>query len=157
MLNPVFSIKHMRHMTPIFFHTINRVRFCLCIWHIISSNSLLQLRKAVLTEVGNSVEEVNVLEWMTRTALELIGQGGLGYSFDPLTARTTNEFGDALKDLAYEISSIATAHLIDYYVPDRPYFLCSSGVSCLPITRNTYRWRSVVVLFDGSRIKTRKD
>jgi hypothetical protein len=25
------------------------------------------------------------MSWMTRTALELIGQSGLGYSFDPLT------------------------------------------------------------------------
>lgn len=42
-----------------------------------------------------------MLEWMGRTALELIGQGGLGYSFDPLVAHTTNEFGDALKEFAY--------------------------------------------------------
>lgn len=26
-----------------------------------------------------------MLDWMCRTALELIGQSGLGYSFDPLT------------------------------------------------------------------------
>ena len=36
---------------------------------------------------------------MARTALELIGQGGLGYSFDPLVENTTNEFGDAIKAL----------------------------------------------------------
>ena len=28
--------------------------------------------------------KIDVLSWMTRTALELIGQSGLGYSFDPL-------------------------------------------------------------------------
>ena len=38
---------------------------------------------------------------MSRTALELIGQGGLGYSFDPLTENIKNEFGDALKRLLY--------------------------------------------------------
>ena len=30
-------------------------------------------------------------------ALELIGQAGLGYSFDPLTADSSDEFADAVK------------------------------------------------------------
>ena len=34
---------------------------------------------------------------MSRTALELVGQGGLGYSFDPLIENTRNSFGEALK------------------------------------------------------------
>lgn len=29
--------------------------------------------------------KIDLLHWMSRAALELIGQGGLGYSFDPLT------------------------------------------------------------------------
>lgn len=40
-----------------------------------------------------------MLEWMGRTALELVGQGGLGYSFDPLVANVPNSFGDSLKAL----------------------------------------------------------
>lgn len=36
---------------------------------------------------------------MTRTALEIVGQAGLGYSFDPLTECRSNALGDALKDL----------------------------------------------------------
>lgn len=36
---------------------------------------------------------------MGRTALELMGQGGLGYSFDPLIADAGDEYGKALKDL----------------------------------------------------------
>ena len=43
--------------------------------------------------------DVNVLDWMGRTALELIGQGGLGYSFDPLTRETDNEFARAIKSI----------------------------------------------------------
>ena len=35
--------------------------------------------------------------WMGRTALELVGQAGLGYSFDKLTEESANEFGAALK------------------------------------------------------------
>ena len=40
-----------------------------------------------------------MLNWMSRAALELIGQGGLGYSFDRLIADVRNEFGDAVKQL----------------------------------------------------------
>ena len=60
----------------------------------------MKLRIAVQKQVGNEATEVNMLNWMTRTALELIGQGGLGYSFDPLTEDARNPFGDVLKGLA---------------------------------------------------------
>jgi len=33
----------------------------------------------------NGTFEIEVLSWVTRTALELVGQSGLGYSFDTLT------------------------------------------------------------------------
>lgn len=36
---------------------------------------------------------------MGRLALELVGQGGLGWSFDPLTEDVQNPFGNALKRL----------------------------------------------------------
>lgn len=42
-------------------------------------------------------KELDVLFWLNRTALELIGQGGLGYSFDPLTEDVPNEYADAVK------------------------------------------------------------
>ena len=29
--------------------------------------------------------QIEMFEWLTRAALELIGQSGFGYSFDPLT------------------------------------------------------------------------
>lgn len=32
----------------------------------------------------NGPEEIDILHWMTRTALELIGKSGMGYSFDSL-------------------------------------------------------------------------
>ena len=59
------------------------------------------MRPQLSTAVGNQIKgarhEVDMLNWVARTALELIGQGGLGYSFDPLTKDVHNEFGDALK------------------------------------------------------------
>lgn len=42
-----------------------------------------------------------MVAWMGRTALELMGQGGLGYSFDPLVADAADEYGLVLKDLMY--------------------------------------------------------
>ncbi|TCD69776.1 cytochrome P450-dit2 [Steccherinum ochraceum] len=79
MLNPVFSIAHMRHMTPIFYRVAHK------------------LKDAILNEVQDESNQVNMLGWMGRAALELVGQGGLGYSFDPLTESVPNDFGDALK------------------------------------------------------------
>ncbi|KAF5360934.1 hypothetical protein D9756_005077 [Leucocoprinus leucothites] len=66
MLNPVFSIAHMREMTPIFYEVTSR------------------LQKSILEQVKNAPQEIDILHWMTRTALELIGQSGMGYSFDSL-------------------------------------------------------------------------
>ncbi|KDR76361.1 hypothetical protein GALMADRAFT_68089 [Galerina marginata CBS 339.88] len=67
MLSPVFSIAHMREMIPTFY------------------NVTYKLRNTFASKVKNGPQEIDLLFWMTRTALELIGQSGLGYSFDPLT------------------------------------------------------------------------
>ncbi|CCL99751.1 uncharacterized protein FIBRA_01773 [Fibroporia radiculosa] len=81
LLNPAFSTNHMRSILPIFYGVAHR------------------LRDAISTQVKNGPEEVDILNWMSRTSLELIGQGGLGYSFDPLTENVQNEYGNAVKDL----------------------------------------------------------
>ena len=50
-----------------------------------------------MTEVKDSPATVDVLSWFGRTALELIGQGGLGYSLDNLNTPARNEYGEAIK------------------------------------------------------------
>ncbi|KAF9261474.1 cytochrome P450 [Marasmius fiardii PR-910] len=67
MLNPVFSIAHMREMVPIFYEVTHR------------------LQKTLAAKVQDGPQEIDMLSWMGRTALELIGQSGFGYSFDSLT------------------------------------------------------------------------
>jgi len=67
MLNPVFSINHMREMIPLFYEVTER------------------LRKVLKKNLEKGPLEVDILHWMTRTALELIGQSGMGYSFDSLS------------------------------------------------------------------------
>ena len=70
MLNPVFSIAHMRHMIPIFYDITRK------------------LQDAIAMRVKDGQGEIDMLDWMGRTALELIGQAGLGWSFDPLIEDT---------------------------------------------------------------------
>ncbi|KAF7800123.1 hypothetical protein EIP86_011368 [Pleurotus ostreatoroseus] len=98
-LNPVFSINHMRHMTPIFYNTVHR------------------LRTAILAELKDARPDVDVLSWMGRLALELVGQGGLGYSFDPLIENTRNEFGEAIKLLV--LGTPALRRLVARYLPNK--------------------------------------
>ncbi|KXN87059.1 Cytochrome P450 3A41, partial [Leucoagaricus sp. SymC.cos] len=73
MLNPAFSIAHMRERTPIFYEVTSR------------------LHKAILEQVQTSPKEIDILHWMTRIALELIGQSGMGYSFDSLKIENGND------------------------------------------------------------------
>ncbi|KAH7913645.1 cytochrome P450 [Hygrophoropsis aurantiaca] len=81
MLNPVFSTSHMRHMVPVF-QTITDT-----------------LRDMISKQIENGPQEINMLEWFTRTALELVGQSGLGYSFDSLKDSTPNPYSVAVKNL----------------------------------------------------------
>lgn len=57
------------------------------------------MRKAVYSELNGKSGEVDILGWMGRGALELIGQGGLGYSFDPLVSEMKDSYGHALKTI----------------------------------------------------------
>ena len=62
--------------------------------------SCTQLRHAITTQLNDGLEEIDCADWMGRTALELIGQGGLGYSFDPLTEDQTTPLEKAIKSFA---------------------------------------------------------
>ncbi|KZP09574.1 cytochrome P450 [Athelia psychrophila] len=66
MLNPAFSMRHLADMTPVFFEVVNKVR------------------DTLKEKVSGGPQEIDMLHWIKRTALELIGQSGLGYSFDDL-------------------------------------------------------------------------
>lgn len=82
MLNPVFSIVHMREMVLIFYEVGHN------------------LRETFLRKVANGPEQVDVFAWMTRCSLELIGRSGLGYSFDTLAENSVpHRYIDAIKQL----------------------------------------------------------
>ncbi|KAI3607724.1 cytochrome p450 [Moniliophthora roreri] len=60
----------------------------------------LKLRDSISRKVQDGPQEVEILSWMSRTALELVGQSGLGYSFDPLTDENcAHPYPKALKGL----------------------------------------------------------
>ncbi|PCH40527.1 cytochrome P450 [Wolfiporia cocos MD-104 SS10] len=92
MLNPVFSVNHMRRLTPIFYDIIHKASGI--------------LRAGMAAEVSKGAQELDALHWFGRAALELIGQGGLGYSFDPLTEQVPNAYGDAFKAIGPAIQGL---------------------------------------------------
>ncbi|EIW55304.1 cytochrome P450 [Trametes versicolor FP-101664 SS1] len=86
MLTPVFSAKHLRTIVPIFHRVTDKAR----------SATLLFLRRGT---------DIDILGWMSRAALELIGQAGIGYSFDPLTEDVPDAYAEAIKDFAPVMTS----------------------------------------------------
>lgn len=102
MLNSVFSAAHMRNMTPFFHEVVGKVslppnaRWCKRI-----AEDSAKLREAIDGRIAAGAKEIDIAGWMSRTALELVGQGGLGHSFDPLTEETTDEYTEAVKALVW--------------------------------------------------------
>ena len=60
------------------------------------------MREALVEHLDGGSKEVDMLSWMSRTALEYIGQGGLGYSFDSLSSAegSANVYSSSVKSLA---------------------------------------------------------
>ena len=46
---------------------------------------------------NGSAEELDINGWMARTTLEMLGQAGLGYSFDNFFEDSTDDYGESLK------------------------------------------------------------
>jgi hypothetical protein len=66
-----------------------------------------QLRAALKMKLKDGPQEVNILDWITRTALELIGQSGMDYSFDNLVdEENSHPYAESLKQFVY-----VTSHL----------------------------------------------
>ncbi|KAH9852330.1 cytochrome P450 [Lenzites betulinus] len=107
MLNPAFNINHMRNMAPVFYEVCDR--------------ACLFLQRAIQNQLSGQPGEVDLARWMSRTALELIGQAGLGHSFDPLLEERTDTLGEALKSFVPALYAFSDYFrylpLIDKLVP----------------------------------------
>ncbi|KAI0053486.1 cytochrome P450 [Auriscalpium vulgare] len=86
-LTPAFSIKNMRTLAPLFQEL---ARQCRC---MISSKL-------------DEDQEIDILDPLNRLAIELIAQGGLGYSFGSFDGRQ-NEFGRAMRSFGPTIIKLA--------------------------------------------------
>ena len=82
MLNPIFTIPHIRNLTPIF-HEV-----------------AYQMRDALKSELAGTNDIIDMMAWLTRTSLEAIGQAGLGYSFGAMKG-DSDAYVKATKDLTY--------------------------------------------------------
>ena len=65
---------------------------------ILVTNDISQLHKAIgKRENATGVTEMDINSWMARTTLEMLGQAGLGYSFDNFVEDSTDDYGQSLK------------------------------------------------------------
>lgn len=98
MLNPVFHTNHMRNMTPIFYDVTHK------------------LKNSITRQVIDGPCSIDVLNWMTRAALEMVGQGGLGHSFDTLEKDEINPVAEAIKSIVPTIGPLLV------FYPLLPFF-----------------------------------
>ncbi|KAF8237924.1 cytochrome P450 [Tricholoma matsutake] len=136
-LNPVFSIAHMRQMIPIFYEVTYKM-----------GNTLG-------SKVAAGTQEIDVMHWITRTALELIAQSGLGYSIDSLTDDLdTHPYSTAVKQLVPVMfkmiffRSFLSTTLLKLGPPRFRRFL----VDLLPF-ENVRRLRDIVNVMDNTSIE----
>ncbi|KAH9838240.1 cytochrome P450 monooxygenase [Rhodofomes roseus] len=117
MLNPLFSAGHMRNMLPIFYNVAEK------------------LRDTFLERVHDGPCELDVLNWMGRAALELIAQGGIGTSLDPLVDDNPDAYTNSLKALVptlYNLGLLRFALLIPYICDVGPAWLRRRLVDMIP-------------------------
>ncbi|KAK7691797.1 hypothetical protein QCA50_005200 [Cerrena zonata] len=119
MLNPVFSVNHMRAMTPLFYTVAHK----LC--------------AGIETQLADEkAATVNMLDWLGRTALELMGQGGLGCSLDNLERPVPNAFGDAIRELLPAVSDFSELQFLFKYVKRLgPAWLRNAVADIVPLSK----------------------
>ncbi|QRV80102.1 cytochrome P450 family protein [Ceratobasidium sp. AG-Ba] len=81
--NPAFGALQIRYLVPVFIKKSN------------------QLRDAWLNMIDNNLEgvEIDVLSWLGRVTLDIIGSAGFGYDFNSIKNEGENELAKAFKRL----------------------------------------------------------
>ncbi|KAL7277367.1 hypothetical protein ACG7TL_009229 [Trametes sanguinea] len=136
MLMPVFSAKHLRELAPVFWEVANR------------------LVTAISYRANDTPREIDVLDWMGRTALEIIGEAGMGHSFDPLVEdEATDPYTKAAKDylpLSFTPEMMLVRQLSPILTRLGPPAFRRWIVDHIPIPRTQKLKRVVDVLYDTS-------
>lgn len=86
-LSPVFNVKHLRELVPAF----SDISETLC--------------RKIEAEVCTGGEEVNMVIWLSKVAMELIGIGGMGYTFHALEDGEP-EYIRAFNQLSFTLSGL---------------------------------------------------
>ncbi|KAL5525409.1 hypothetical protein ACEPAF_9279 [Sanghuangporus sanghuang] len=134
LLSPVFNVHHLRGLTPIFYRI---------------SHELVDVLRRKFDDHGPGARlEIEMLYWLKRTALEIIGQGGLGYSFGPLDSTTRSEYSESVKNFAPTLFRLSILRqFLPFFSSIGPAWLRRVIVRILPIKR-VQRLREIVIVMD---------
>ena len=72
----------------------------------------VQLRDALESHVADGAQELDMAVWMIRTSLELVGQGGLGISFEQLVPSKMNRLAASVILYSYVVHTLDTDHRV---------------------------------------------
>ncbi|KAJ7881775.1 cytochrome P450 [Mycena olivaceomarginata] len=101
LVNPIFSPSNLRELVPTFRSVAERL-----------TDVLANECRARGDSRGRTV--IDMSEWMSRAALEAVGQTVLGYSFDPLDSPVNNPYTRAIREL---IPTIFSLSLVRQFAP----------------------------------------
>ncbi|KAI0059755.1 cytochrome P450 [Artomyces pyxidatus] len=133
-LNPIFSIPHMRSVVPIF--------------HKITD----ELLDALQAQVTDGPQEIEMMDWFGRAALEMISQSGLGHTFESFKPNADrNDFKDALKEFMPAAARLYIVLLIFPLVSKWPSKLLRLGAAFIPLPDVAY----IVKLTDAMHVSVK--
>lgn len=139
MLTPVFTAKHMKALVPKFGHIAQ------------------DMTEAIIKDLaGAESKEIDILHWCSATALELIGQAGLGHTFGVFQG-VESEYSTAVKKLLpalFDLMPFRTLFHIIY--PLQPASLRRKIVEWTP-SANVQHMKHVIDIQEEQAIRIMED
>ncbi|KAG9010599.1 hypothetical protein FRB95_003451 [Tulasnella sp. JGI-2019a] len=115
-INPAFSVAAMRDITPIVMQVAHELRD---VWK-------QQLSTSTSFSEGIQQQEIDVVSWFSKTALDMIGLAGFGYKFNAIHD-SSNELAKAFYDLTKNFSIITLMGLLTTFFPVLRYLPTASN------------------------------
>ncbi|KAI0054805.1 cytochrome P450 [Artomyces pyxidatus] len=132
-LNPIFSSQKVRSMVPLF--------------HKISN----ELRDVLLAKLSDSPQEIEIVDSLGRLTLEMIAQGGLGYTFSSFDADAGEKaFGAAVKELSFAMAKLWIFRSIFPLISRWPSKVLRFGAAWLPLANVRYFIKLIDIIYDNT-------